>query len=338
MTEAATVEHDLSQTPAGMEPVGDIVVVDSTNKEAYVNSKLKLAPVADDSEPDDKPADKNVTAPKDAASAVAVVEPKEGDTNAEGEMFLHGEWHGPRSFPYRLHKATEAKDKEAAAKVAEAAADAKNAREQLAKTERERNELKQKYEPPKSDEIGPEPLPEQFSDVHEYRKAIKDWAADAAVKEERQNVARQTAAKSWETRQAETKKELPDYAEKISNSDVRVSDQLRDAIVESEIGPKILYHLAENPDVAVALGSMTVARMLREVGKLEATLGGTAKPAPKSDEKAPTTTVAEISKAPAPITPLRGASAPVSNGLAPDGQFYGTFEQYEALRKSGKIK
>ncbi len=341
MTEAAAVveavEHDTSQTPVGIKPRGDVIVVDNSNFKDYVDSKLP-APVEDVAEPAaDTPEEKAKAELKDVQKQIdANNAPKDGDVNAEGDMFLHGKWHDKRSFTYRLHVQTQEKTKEADAKIADAESKAKTAKEALEKAEREASELRMKYEPPKTDEVGPEPQPEQFSSVAEYTKAIKDWTADVTRKEDRANQAREASSKAWNERIALAKKDIPDYAEKIAASEVKVSDHLRDAIVESEIGPRILYHLAENPDVAADLGKMTITKMLREVGKLEATLGSTEKPTPKSEEK--TTPLAEVSKAPAPITPLKGASAPVSNGLDNQGQFHGSFEEYKKFRAAGKIK
>jgi len=41
-----------------------------------------------------------------------------------------------------------------------------------------------------------------------------------------------------------------------------VSNEVRDAIFESEVGPRILYHLAENPEIAEQLQGMTLTKAL----------------------------------------------------------------------------
>lgn len=342
MAEAATVEHDATQTPVGIAPRGDVVVVDNTNFKDYVESKLPPAPESEpvDETPEAKAAEelKEVKKQIDANNA-----PKEGETNADGDIYLHGKWQDKRSFAYRLHMGTQEKMKEADAKVDAAKAEAKAAREKADTIERERNDLRQKYEPPKSLDIGPEPLPEQFSDVTEYSKAIKEWTTDKTrhddrVKDEteRQTQERARISKDWETRQAAVKAKIPDYEAKINASSVKVSDDMRDAIVESEVGPEILLHFADNPDVAERMGKLSVRKMLVEFGKLETTIQGSAeKPQAKSEASTP---IGEISKAPAPITPLRGAGAIINNGIDKDGQFHGTFEEYKARRLAGKIK
>jgi hypothetical protein len=133
---------------------------------------------------------------------------------------------------------------------------------------------------------------------------------------------------------------MPDYDDTIKNSDVKVSDQVRDAILDSDVGPQILYHIAKNRDVAVKIGEMTVTRALKEIGRLEAQLGGDNKGGEKKEAKeTPKTALAEISKAPAPISPLKGAGAPVvqlsGSDEVPKNM---TYEDWKALRKAGKIK
>ena len=114
----------------------------------------------------------------------------------------------------------------------------------------------------------------------------------------------------------------------IASSDVSVSDQVRDAILESDVGPRILYHLAENPEVAQSLNSLTVQAALRMLGRLEAKFEKVEAEEPAA-KPAPTK-----SKAPAPISPIRGSGAvpDVSDADKMD------FQQWKAARKAGKIR
>ncbi len=361
MTEAAVVEaaeHDTSQTPVGIKPRGDVIVVDNSNFKDYVDSKLP-APVEDVAEPAaDTPEEKAKAELKDVQKQIdANNAPKDGDVNAEGDMFLHGKWHDKRSFTYRLHVQTQEKTKEADAKIADAESKAKTAKEALEKAEREASELRMKYEPPKTDEVGPEPQPDQFSSVAEFTKAIKDWTADATRLEERNALAQQQSTQQWRAKIESAKGKYPDYQAKLdAAADIRIPFSIEEAIRESSIGGEILYHIASNIELAQEwtekvgklgpqpAGGEPLAKWIsahsrlagREIARLEGALGSTEKPTPKSEEK--TTPLAEVSKAPAPITPLKGASAPVSNGLDNQGQFHGTFEQYKAFRAAGKIK
>ena len=214
----------------------------------------------------------------------------------------------------------------------------REAREQL---EARLKELEAKVAPPAEqpdDELGEEPKPEQFSDMYEYAKALAEYTADKKlIERDKEEKARKAAAeqeakfKAWADRVNAAKNELPDFDDMVQSSDVRVSDPVRDAIIESEHGPKILYYLAENSEFAKKLADMSVVSAVREIGKIEARFEKGA----KEPEAKP---VVGKSKAPAPINPLRGAVSTVDAGLDADGNFHGTYQQWKAARQARKIR
>lgn len=232
-------------------------------------------------------------------------EPQEGDTDG-GKVYFKGKWVDKHNFNYRLHVQTEEATKEAKEAAAKAAKEAKEAADRAAAAERDRDALRAKYEPPEKDELGPEPTPEQFKDAIEYGKALKDWTAQATRKEESLRRQQEQRAKDWDTRKAKAREEIPTFDDDVkAGENTPLSPPLIGAIYDSDQGPKLLHHLAKNPDVAKALNDMPVERMLREVGKLEAKLS--IKPEPKEEAK-PEKKAApvEVSKAPAPISPIKG--------------------------------
>lgn len=221
--------------------------------------------------------------------------------------------------------------------------EARREREARESLEARLKELEAKVSPPaqaQTDDLGEEPKPEQFSDMYEYAKALAEYTADKKLMErDKQEMARKAAAeqemkfKAWADRVNAAKTELPDFDDMVQSSDVRVSDPVRDAIIESEHGPRILYYLAENSEMAKKLGEMSVVSAVREIGKIEARFVRDAK------ESAPEVkAVAVKSKAPAPITPLRGAVNTVDANLDADGNFHGTFQQWKAARQARKIR
>ena len=178
-----------------------------------------------------------------------------------------------------------------------------------------------------------EPRPDQFRDAYEYAKALAEFSAEKALRErDKQEAERRSqeeqnkVVEAWQKRINEIKTELPDFDDMIGSADVVISDQVRDAILESDVGPRIAYHLAENPDVAEKIKTMSISAALREIGKLEARFERKAAP-----EDRP---VATKSKAPAPISPLKGTGT-VSDLMDPDKLSYA---QWKAGRKSGKIR
>jgi chromosome segregation ATPase len=138
--------------------------------------------------------------------------------------------------------------------------EAKREREQRESLEARLKELESRVNPPaqaEADELGQEPKPEQFSDMYEYAKALAEYTADKKLMErDNQEKARKAAAeqearfKTWADRVNAAKTNLPDFDDMVQSSDVRVSDPVRDAIIESENGPQILYYLAENSEFA----------------------------------------------------------------------------------------
>jgi hypothetical protein len=227
-----------------------------------------------------------------------------------------------------------------------AKAEAQQEREARLALEARLKELETKANPQpaqaQANELGPEPQPDQFSDMFEYAKALAEYTADRRLMErDQQEVQRKAAAeqelkfKAWAERLDKAKNELPDFDEMVQSSEVSVSDPVRDAIMESDVGPKILYHLAENPEFATKLNGLSVISALREIGKLEARLE---KPA-TSTERAPTgTTVVGKSRAPAPITPIRGGATGKETGVDSNGEFHGSFQAWKAARLAGKIR
>lgn len=304
------------------------VVVTSENRTDFMNKKLDIQSVKPEPE---------------KTEAVTEAEPEakaEPETKAEQKPEEKQEQKKEKTHPIKERMGELAN----ARKEAEAKATA--AEERAAKAEREAAELRAKLNPPKPEtEVSTEPQRAQFNDENEYLKALVDHRVE--VKESEREKARQDAlAKaesdksiaSWKERVAEMQKEVPDYAEKINAATVMVSEEVRDAIIDSEVGPRILLHLAEKPEDAERIGKLTIRRALKEIGKLEAqyTPKAEAKPEPKAEAK-PAGTV-EISKAPAPISPLKGASAAVESTVDSNGVFHGTYAQWKAQRKAGKIK
>jgi hypothetical protein len=115
----------------------------------------------------------------------------------------------------------------------------------------------------------------------------------------------------------------------VGSADVVVSNEVRDAIFESDVGPQVLYHLAENPEIAEKLQGMTVTSALRTIGRLEAQFA-----------KAETQTkpVVGKSKAPAPINPIRSAANGRDVNLTSDGNFHGSYQAWKAARLAGRIR
>jgi hypothetical protein len=217
----------------------------------------------------------------------------------------------------------------------EARAEAQREREARESLEAKVRELESRSQPQKV-EVAEEPRPEQFTDMYEYAKALTDYKVDQRLSEEKQKEAlakveaqRQQVINTWAKRVESAKAEMPDFEAMVGSADVVVSNEVRDAIFESDVGPQVLYHLAENPEIAEKLQGMTVTSALRTIGRLEAQFA-----------KAETQTkpVVGKSKAPAPINPIRSAANGRDVNLTSDGNFHGSYQAWKAARLAGRIR
>ncbi len=296
------------------------VVLTSENSQAFYEKRLDLEPAA---APTGEPVVESTKEPDPSAKEVDATEPQKAD---EGKQKVHVRF----SELTEQRKAAEAKAADAEAKLGQ-----ERAARELA--EKRNRELEAKIPPPKVEELGPEPKPEQFGNPQEFAKAWRDWANEQGAREEAENkvkVEREKVQTVFRERQAAFKAITPDYETVVASSPVVVSQEITDAIIDSDIGPQILHHLAKNPAIAEKWKALSRPRQVKEFGFLEKQLSE-GKVEPKKAEAAVAT---EISRAPAPITPLRGSSAVEEPPISSDGEFHGTYAQWKAMRKAGKVK
>jgi len=317
------------------------VVLTSENSADFY--RQKLAPTA--AEPAAAPEKPEGAKPGEPAVESSAEGAKTGEAEAEAieQQDQHPDPEKRQKLNLRFSELSE-KRKAAEAEAEKARAEAKAEREARELAERQAAELRQKYEPPKPDELGPKPTRAQFVNDDEFAAALEDWAGEKAVRERDRKEAQAKIEKQWNERQAAIKAELPDYDSVLqAGANLMVSNEVRDAILESEVGPGILYHLANNPEFVRALASKSRTAALREIGKLEVTQpwlkGKTAAPAPEAKAPAkPAAAATEISRAPAPITPLRGGTSVPEVPVDSSGNFFGDFATYKRMRAEGKIK
>jgi hypothetical protein len=181
------------------------------------------------------------------------------------------------------------------------------------------------------------PSPDSYKDAFEYAEALSQWSAEQAllkreqeVKQKEFEVQKQKVIQTWQQKLEATIAELPDYEDMVASSNVKVNDTVRDAIIESNVGPRILYELASDDEIAEKLSTMSTASALKLIGKLEAKFEKTEEPA-KAEKK----TVAAKSKAPEPIRPLRSTGGVAEVSM--DGNDM-SYQQWKAARQAGKIR
>jgi len=186
------------------------------------------------------------------------------------------------------------------------------------------------------------PQASQFNDAFEYAEALAEWSAENALKQRdaeeagrRAKEAQEKVLQSWNEKIAKAKADLPDFDAMVQSSTIVVGDEIRDSILESDVGPQLLYFLASDEDFAKRLTEMPVVKALREIGKLEAKFEAKEEK-PRKAEKVRETV--SSSKAPEPIKPLSGGKVGNDVLLDTNGEFHGTYAQWKAARQSGKVR
>jgi hypothetical protein len=165
---------------------------------------------------------------------------------------------------------------------------------------------------PASDK-GDKPKPEDFKTVGEYTDALVEWKFNQRVKTQEADDAKKQQTKAIETVQAQfgervaaVAKEIPDYNQVIEAADWDVPYHMQAYFVDSEMGPHVGYHLAKHREEFDRIAKLSPVRAFAELGKLEDKLKA------KAPVKDPAPANTQVSRAPAPITPLEGKSTTVA--------------------------
>lgn len=151
-----------------------------------------------------------------------------------------------------------------------------------------------------------EPQLKDFDDFDAYVSAKAEFIAgkkiqstlsehDKRVSDERAKTAQMQTVESWNKRIAAA--DIPDFADVVSNSDVPMTQVMQQAIMESEAGPKLAYHLATHPEDASKIAGMTPIGAVRALTLIEE---GFKKPV-------------AVTQATPPITPTGSRSASIKS-------------------------
>lgn len=177
-----------------------------------------------------------------------------------------------------------------------------------------------------------EPKREDYADYEAFQDARQDWRADQREKQrdQKDSETQRTAkaaevpteiAKSWGEKEAKFIEKNPTYEKNVAQyvkSDIgELSNGARQLLVESDVGPALLNHLATDEEEHDRIAALSPARQIIELGKLEDKL-------PKAAE------AKKSSDAPAPAKPNPQGKSSVSKD--PDKM---SMEDYMAYRKQG---
>ena len=124
--------------------------------------------------------------------------------------------------------------------------------------------------------------------------------------------ANQAIEESWKARLETAQAKHADFAEVAFSKDVQISPVMDGFILDSDIGPEILYYFGSHVDEANAIAAMPPYKAARALAKIESGLGE-----PSGESPKPKTPVTPITKAAKPATDLRATqSAPTDERAA----------------------
>ena len=320
------------------EPRPSTMVITGETRAAFMDKRLDIAKP----EPNADPAAAE-PAKVDAAAPAAKAEPAaQPAPDAELEEVVAEEKKAQpdpskkQRFQGRISELTEARKAADAKAVAEKERADKLEAELRAKAEPARAAEPEKLEAPQRAAFATE---DEYQDARvDYRVKLAREADRKAEAEARAQAEGQRVVSTYAERLKAAKAEIKDYDARIEPlKDLMIPPYIRDSIFESEVGPMLPLYFADHPAEARRIIGLSPTAALRELGKIEAMIETEAAPAPKAEPKAEP--VAQVSKAPAPISPLRAVNAAEdAPKIDAAGKFTGTYAEYKALRKAGKIK
>jgi hypothetical protein len=168
-----------------------------------------------------------------------------------------------------------------------------------------------------------------FDSVEEYvearedflRKELLETVTQQAAQATRQN----TVQASYQQKVSEAQKALPDWDEVMElAADEPTSPETVQFCMDSDIGPRIAYHLAKNPEEHERINKLSPMRRVAELGKLEDRLT-----APKAAPQV------KVTKAPSKLTDVKGTGSSVTKHPG-EATSYAEWKKLDEARRAKK--
>lgn len=142
-----------------------------------------------------------------------------------------------------------------------------------------------------------------FNDIETYTEAVTEWKLAQREVAQRQ----QQLAQTYQQKEQAIRAKDPEYDEVIADFKDRYKHvnvpEVNQFIAESDIGPELFYHLANNTAEIDRILALNPIRRVAELGKLEAKLSTVG----SADNKV----VNKVSKAPKPVSKETGSAPAV---------------------------
>lgn len=246
------------------------------------------------------------------------------------ETPVNAETEGTQETPAKPEGETEGKRNRFQERISDLVRQREEARKQAEWFRTELEKLRQPDQKPAQAEG--KPVPASFNSYEDYLEALSDWKADQRISKFKSEL-QETESKKTEQQHAETvrssfsskvdaaREKYEDFDSVAFDESLPVTQFMTQAIVETDNGADILYHLGNNPKEAQRIASLSPIAQAREIGRLEMKLSQTpVKP--------------KTSSAPAPINPVgKGSTTTSPENMSTEEWMKWREDQIKAKRK-----
>ena len=129
-------------------------------------------------------------------------------------------------------------------------------------------------------QVKAEPRVEDYTTYEDYLNAKAEAIAERKVTEtlathdqnaamERAQAAQRQTVETWTKKVSQVTAELPDFADVVGSSTIPMPDHIKAVIMQSEIGPRLAYYLAEHPDEAESIVNQHPIGAIRALMRIE---------------------------------------------------------------------
>lgn len=190
------------------------------------------------------------------------------------------------------------------------------------------------YKTPKQEPAGLQrPKAENYQDPFQYADDLEKFVRAESARDrdlEIQKAVQADRKQKIESKIEEFKKEHDDYDDVLQSANAVLGNifhnTILDAIADSDYVADLLYEISSDTELAKKIAEMPIEKSLKFLGKLEARFESE-----QEEKKAPK--VANVSKAPQPITPVKGGSR---TDVIDEENL--SFKQHVELRRAGKLR
>lgn len=164
----------------------------------------------------------------------------------------------------------------------------------------EREQAAKAAQEPTAPPVKDVPPIEQHESPEAYALALAESLAETKARElieKRDQTQREASVRDvYLDREEVVREKYDDYDKVARNPKLHITPVMADAIMDSEIGPEVTYHLGMNPDEAFRISRLTTVQQIKEIAKLEV----------KVSSSPP---VKRTTATPTPITPVNSRSS-----------------------------